>query len=279
MFDNTCKFLAETFPEDFAVWLLGELICFGNLSPGELSLEPIHADSLILLDSPDLILHLEFQTQPDPLIPFRMADYRLRVYRRFPRKQMRQVVTYLLSSNSGLVQQTTFEISGMRHEFSVIRLWEQPTPTFLGRIGLLPLAVLSQTANPQQVLQSVSETLGAIADQRTQSNITASTAILAGLLLEETVIQNILRREIMKESSVYQVWRQEFIQEGREEGRVEGEKLLIQRLLAKKIGDLPGTFQSQVNRLSLPQLEKLGEALLTFETVADLQAWLKTIQA
>ncbi|NEO48674.1 MAG: flagellar assembly protein H, partial [Moorea sp. SIO4A3] len=26
MFDNTCKFLAESFSEDFASWLLGEAI-------------------------------------------------------------------------------------------------------------------------------------------------------------------------------------------------------------------------------------------------------------
>jgi predicted transposase YdaD len=29
-----------------------------------------------------VILHLEFQTQPDTDIPCRMADYRLRMYRR-----------------------------------------------------------------------------------------------------------------------------------------------------------------------------------------------------
>ena len=41
MFDNICKFLAENFSSDFATWLLGEPITLTELSPKELSLEPI----------------------------------------------------------------------------------------------------------------------------------------------------------------------------------------------------------------------------------------------
>ncbi|NEO95963.1 MAG: Rpn family recombination-promoting nuclease/putative transposase, partial [Moorea sp. SIO3G5] len=148
MFDNTCKFLAESFSEDFASWLLGEPITMTQLSPSELSLEPIRADALILLNSDDFVLHVEFQTKPDSTMAFRMADYRLRVFRRFPNKQMRQVVIYLTRSTSELVYQTAFEIPGTRHEFEVIRLWEQSTQAFLESTGLLPLAVLTQTPDP-----------------------------------------------------------------------------------------------------------------------------------
>jgi len=74
MFDNICKFLAENFSTDFATWLLGEPITLTELSPSELSLEPIRADALILLQSAQNVLHLEFQTQTDPEIPFRMLD-------------------------------------------------------------------------------------------------------------------------------------------------------------------------------------------------------------
>ena len=74
MFDNVRKFLAETFSADLAQWLLGKLIHLTEMSPSELSLEPIRADSLILLQSEGIVLHIEFQTQPDPSIPFRMLD-------------------------------------------------------------------------------------------------------------------------------------------------------------------------------------------------------------
>ena len=127
MFDNICKFIAENFPEDLASWLLGSSIPLTELSPTELSLEPIRADSLILLQSEQLVLHTEFQTQPDATMPFRMLDYRVRIYRRFPQKQMRQIVIYLQRTNSPLVQENTFRLEKTYHEFEVIRLWEQPT--------------------------------------------------------------------------------------------------------------------------------------------------------
>lgn len=78
MYDNVCKFLAETYSQDFAQWLLGEAIGLTQISPSELSVEPIRADTLILLAAQRLILHLEFQTQPQVNIPYRMAEYRLR---------------------------------------------------------------------------------------------------------------------------------------------------------------------------------------------------------
>jgi predicted transposase/invertase (TIGR01784 family) len=74
MFDNVCKFLAESFSRDFATWLLDEPITLPELSPSELSLEPIRADALILLQSDEIVLHLEFQTRPKADIPFRMFE-------------------------------------------------------------------------------------------------------------------------------------------------------------------------------------------------------------
>ncbi|APB33082.1 hypothetical protein GlitD10_0768 [Gloeomargarita lithophora Alchichica-D10] len=95
MYDNICKFLAATYPQDLAQWLLGEPIPFSQLQPSELALAPIHADSLILLQSQDLLLHLEFQTRPDPEIPFRMLDYWTRSHRKFPQHHIKQIVLYL----------------------------------------------------------------------------------------------------------------------------------------------------------------------------------------
>jgi predicted transposase/invertase (TIGR01784 family) len=95
MYDNVCRILASLFSRDIATWLIGEPITLTELEPTELLIDPIRVDSLIFLQSEDLILHIEFQTDPKEDIPFRMADYRLRIYRRFPRKRVYQVVIYL----------------------------------------------------------------------------------------------------------------------------------------------------------------------------------------
>jgi predicted transposase/invertase (TIGR01784 family) len=159
MYDNVCKFLAEVFSEDFSDWLIGKPVLMTQLKPTELSLQPIRADSVIFLQSNELILHIEFQTSPDEDMAFRMADYRLRLYRRFPNKEVYQVIIYLKKSNSELVRQNTFQLKSMTHEFNVIRLWEEPTEQFLRLRGLLPLAVLSQTNNPITILTQVAETI------------------------------------------------------------------------------------------------------------------------
>jgi predicted transposase/invertase (TIGR01784 family) len=274
MFDPTCKFLAESFPADFATWLLGEPITLTKLSPTELLLEPIRADSLILLNSDRLILHIEFQTEPDPTMPFRMADYRLRLHRRFPDKEIKQIVIYLNPTGSELVYQTVFEIPGMRAEFEVIRIWEQPTQPFLESMGLLPLAVLTQTSDKAQTLRQVAAKVEAISEQRVQSNVAAAAGILAGLTLNRDFINQVLRREIMQQSVIYQEWREEFLHEGEEKGALREGQSLILRQLSRRIGDLTPEIRSQIQSLSLTQLEDLGEALLDFSNGADLQDWL-----
>jgi predicted transposase/invertase (TIGR01784 family) len=218
MFDNICKFLAETFPLDFATWLLGEPISLTELKPTELSLEPIRADSLILLQSEEIVLHLEFQTRPDPTIPFRMLDYRIRVYRKFPDKQMRQIVIYLLPTSLEMVYQTTFDIPNTQHQFEVIRLWEQAPEVFQQSVGLLPLAILGKTINKEMLLRQVSQKIAEIEDRRQKNNVAASTAVLAGLVLEQELVKRILRSDIMRESPIYQ----DILAEGRAEGKAEG---------------------------------------------------------
>jgi predicted transposase/invertase (TIGR01784 family) len=279
MFDPTCKFLAESFPADFATWLLGEPISLTTLSPTELLLEPIRADSLILLGADRVILHIEFQTEPDPTMPFRMADYRIRLLRRFPGREIRQIVIYLNPTGSELVYQTVYESPGIRTEFEVIRLWEQPTEPFLESTGLLPLAVLTQTPDKAQTLRQVAAKVDAIPEKRVQSNVAASAGILAGLLLERDFINQVLRRDIMQQSVIYQEWKEEFLQEGRQEGEQTGAlreaQALILRLLTRRIGELAPEMRSQVQALSLTQLESLGEALLDFAEAGDLERWLR----
>ncbi len=203
MYDNTCRFLAENFSADFASWLMGEAIALTEIEPSELSLDPIRADALILLQSEDSILHIEFQTEPQKKIPFRMLDYRCRGHRRYPDKSMRQAVIYLQRTTSDLVYQTEFTLERTHHEFDVIRLWEQPASLFLQYPGLIPFATLSDTPDSEAMLRQVAIAIDRIPDPTAQVSISAASAILAGLKLDDNVVYQILRRDIMEESSVY----------------------------------------------------------------------------
>ena len=228
MFDNVSKFLAENFSEDYATWLLGRPVTLTKLSPTELSLEPIRADSLILEQSEDLVLHLEFQTEPNEKMGFRMLDYRIRVYRRFPTKTMHQVVIYLKPTKSTLVYQDSFQVGETTHRYRVIRLWEQSSDLFLNSSGLLPLAVLTQTSDPTIILRKVAEVLETIPDNNLKQNLTAATAVFGGLVIKPDIVKTILRSQFMKESAVYQEILQEGLQQGLQQGKLEVARRLLQ---------------------------------------------------
>jgi predicted transposase/invertase (TIGR01784 family) len=258
MFDNTCKFLAETFSTDFASWILGKSITLTKLEQSELSSEPIRTDSVIFLESSEVILHLEFQTRPDETMAFRMVDYWVRLHRKYPTKKIHQTVIYLKPSDSPLVDQTSFNSESLNHNFNVIRLWEQPTRIFQQYLGLLPLAVLTQTSDPIETLKEVAQQIETITDKRIQSNISAATYIISGLALNKEIIKRLLRREVMKESVTYQ----EILLEGMAEGEVKGiaegrEKERTQIALNMLNSGVSIDLVTQFTGLSLEQVQKL----------------------
>jgi flagellar biosynthesis/type III secretory pathway protein FliH len=61
---------------------------------------------------------------------------------------------------------------------------------------------------------------------------------------------------------------------GLQEGRQEGQYALILRLLTRRVGEIPADLAAQIEALPLARLEALGEALLDFTGLSDLQAWL-----
>ncbi len=77
-------------------------------------------------------------------------------------------------------------------------------------------------------------------------------------------------------------------QEAKAEGKVEGkaeereiglqrERALILKLLNRKLGNLSPQLQAKVSALSIECVESLGEALLDFNSIADLESWLNQI--
>lgn len=82
----------------------------------------------------------------------------------------------------------------------------------------------------------------------------------------------------MRESVIYQEILAEGEQRGRQEGRQEGERSLILRLLNRRVGELPQQVCEKIETLSIEQLENLGEALLDFQTLADLETWFSTLE-
>lgn len=82
--------------------------------------------------------------------------------------------------------------------------------------------------------------------------------------LSREEIQSIFLLTDIKQTRVYQ------------EAKQEGETQLLLRLLSKQFGQMGNRRIQAINQLSLEQLEDLGEALLDFNNVAELDNWLKS---
>jgi predicted transposase YdaD len=60
-----------------------------------------------------------------------------------------------------------------------------------------------------------------------------------------------------------------------QEAKQEGETNLLVRILSKRFGKLTHSYIENINKLTIAQLEDLGEALLDFVNINDLEQWLK----
>ncbi|MEH2380581.1 MAG: Rpn family recombination-promoting nuclease/putative transposase [Nostoc sp.] len=286
-YDNTLKYLVEQYPEDFIRYLLASETRDIQILKTELNQEPIRADSVTFLQTANQILHLEFQTLPasTPPLPLRMLDYWVRLYRQY-NCDIEQVVIFLKPTTSEAVFVNEFTTRNTTHRYRVIRIWEQdPEPLMLSP-GLLPLATLARTDSPQSLLQQVAVQVSMIEEAATKQSISVCTQLLAGLVFEPELIRQFLRREDMRESTIYQEILQEGLQEGREQGIEQGieqgrqsELRLVMRLLTRRLGSINSQLQSRLQELSLAQLEDLGEVLLDFASEADLMNWLNTIES
>jgi predicted transposase YdaD len=68
---------------------------------------------------------------------------------------------------------------------------------------------------------------------------------------------------------------------GYERGQQEGRQALIMKQLERRLqfAALPDAMQTRIQALAIAQLEDLGEALLDFTTLADLEVWLAALPA
>ncbi|MBD2254526.1 DUF4351 domain-containing protein [Nostoc parmelioides] len=268
-FDNLCKLLSEKYPENFASWVLGTPQTTVKVLKTELSIEPIRADYVTFLQLQGRILHLEFQTKLEstPPLPLRMLDYWVRLYRLY-RLPVTQVVVLLLPPTPETVIETAFTVENTRHEYRVIRMWEENPELFLNDSALLPLAPLTATTQPQILLQQVVQQVNQVEETK-RPEISAYTQILAGLKYKKDLIRQLFREGMMRESVIYQ----EILAEGEQRGE-QRERSLVLRLLTRRVGELPQDMGDRLETLSLEQLENLGEALLDFTNLADLLLWL-----
>ena len=146
-------------------------------------------------------------------------------------------------------------------------------------MGLIELIVSQEAQAPELVKTLMARTKTEVENDREKQGIIE---LLETVLLSK--FSQLSRQEIeamflvsdIKQTRVYQEAKQEGREEGREEGRQNGEMILLIRQLSKRFGKLKDIYIENINSLNIEQLEKLGEALLDFADINDLETWLES---
>lgn len=228
-------------------------------------------------ESPGAVFFCEVQFQKDEKLYERVfAESSLYFYRNLNRFNDWQVVIIYPSRNTE--QSDIFPHRGQLNSPQVHRIYLDE----LGNIRELPvwvalmvLTTVKEQQAPEKARYLISRSSNEQPETRSQVIIDLITTIIAYKFeqLSRSEVEEVLGITL-KETRMYRDIKEEGMEEGKE---VEAQSLIL-RQLNRRVGELPSPVRQRVETLSLEQLENLGEALLDFNSMNDLQAWLEEVK-
>jgi hypothetical protein len=238
-----------------------------------------------------LLLHVEVQSQSEPVFEERMFTYSIRIF-----DQFRQVpISLAILCDESLSwrphkYEASYPDTSLSFRFGTVKLldWrdrldelESSTNPF-ATVVMTHLKVIETKQNVEQRKVwkfALARTLYEKGYQR-QEILDLYRFIDWVMILPEP-----LEREFWHELQAFEEERkvtyvtnaERFgFERGIEQGVTQEARSFVLRLLARRIGMLAPNIESQIATLSISQLESLGEALLDFSTAADLDEWLRS---
>jgi len=229
------------------------------------------------------IAHVEFQTEPLAIMPYRMGEYigrLLRVYQ----KPVISTVIYLRQRDVRKKDTGIFEQKYPKRflaEYNVIRLWEIDGQEALdnctaGSLPFTPLMEPPEDYSREKWLEECVQVADDIIPPEHKPNLFFSMSVLSGLVISDTnTLETIIPEDIMKESAYYQYLRSKAIAEGKAEGLAEGEaKGLAEGETKGKLEGLTTALLSLVNTrfTSIPKtISRKISSIRDEEVLLDIQ--------
>jgi predicted transposase/invertase (TIGR01784 family) len=134
-------------------------------------------------------------------------------------------------------------------------------------MGLIELIVSKENQSQELVKNLMTRTKTEVSNDSERQGIIE---LLESVLMSK--FSQLSRQEIEAMFLVSDIKQTRVYQEAKEEG----EKNLMLRILSKRFGKLITHHIESINSLTIAQLEDLGEALLDFVDINDLETWLKS---
>jgi predicted transposase YdaD len=270
--DIGSKRLIGLAPAAWARWVTGqEDVSDGAVLSGEFEWVSRATDALVRVRSRRLgefLVLTEMQLRHDPAMPRRLhayaalaeQGYQLPVY---------PVVVNILPPPAGTVIADRYEAAFLgltaRREYRVINFWEVDAESVLHPPvpPLLPFVPAMRGGDSEWVVRQAVQLLRA--DEQL-SELEPLLAYFARFVLDSRLVQQILRWDmvVLRQSP----WYQEILEEGRREGRRES----LQRILEYRFGALPDDLTSRLAALTSDQLVELEEVALAADSLATFVA-------
>jgi hypothetical protein len=214
------------------------------------------------------LIHLELQSGNDVMMPVRMAEYSLAVFRLFGRFP-RQFLLYV--GQARLRMRSELRSPDLSFQYRQIDIRDLDGDRLLQSedVGDNVIAILTRLRNQALAVRKIVERIAGLETAERNAAL-AQLLILAGLRqLEETVEQEVRKMpidvDIMKHAIVAREYRR-----GVQEGRQEGERTVLRRLIEKRFGVLPGWAEERLTARSTAELEELSVRVLDALSIEDL---------
>jgi predicted transposase YdaD len=218
------------------------------------------------------LLHVELQSSNDPQIRLRMAEYSLRVYRRFQRFP-RQIVLYVGDAEMRMPA----ELAGPQHicRYLLLDVRTLDAETLLNSPLLADnvIAILTRLGDQKAGIRQILSRIATL-ESGARDLAFAQLLVLSGLRrLEQSIRTEVQFMPIMHDILDHEVIGpaiKQGMQQGRQEGRQEGEVSVLRRQIEKRFGSLPTWADEHLAQLSLAELDDLCLRVLDATSLDDV---------
>lgn len=232
-----------------------------------------------------LLLHVEVQAKPEANFAERMFIYALRIFDRF---RQPAVSLAILCDSRADWRPNRYEFSypgtQLSFQFDTVKLLDfegqwQALKASSNPFATVVMAHLKAQETKRHANQRKEWKLGLIRRLYEAGYSRRDVLNLFKFIDWVMILPEGLKQAFWLELKAYEEERKvPYITSVEEIGFERGQRSLILRLITRKVGEIPDTRRSQIEALSITQLELLGEALLDFRAITDLDAWLQQNQ-
>jgi hypothetical protein len=215
-------------------------------------------------DKPPRVIHWEFQSENDSELPFRMAEYSLRVFERvgiLPE----QFVLYVgmeplrMAGEFGNAHHyCKFKLIDIREIDAEFLLTSPKTADHI-------MAILAGRAEPITVVRRILAKIAAMEKEQMRRAF-EKLVILAGLRKLGTLVEEEARRMPITES----ILNHDLLGPVYQEGQAHEASNIVRRLLVKRFGEMSPSAEKRFNTLSVSELEEMATKILDAGSLSEL---------